>query len=232
MLSIVLIPGFMADHTLWDDVAPHLRTLGAVSYGDTTTGATIAEMAEHILASAPERFAVVGFSMGGYVAREIARMAPERVLALALVATSARGDTKEYARRKTAAAKAADPARFKGLSRSAVTRSLHPDRAGDDAKIGRIQGMARRLGGEVFVRQASEVRESDLDRLAAIRCPTLIVAADADALRSLEEARELRDGIAGARLTVIAGSGHMIPIEKPAELAAAIVPWLTENALK
>lgn len=82
----------------------------------------------------------------------------------------------------------------------------------------------------MFVRHASQERTGDLDRLFSIRCPTLVVAADRDALRSLDESRELRDGITGATMVVVEGSGHMIPIERPAELAAVVVPWLRERA--
>ena len=95
--------------------------------------------------------------------------------------------------------------------------------------VERVRAMRQRVGGEVFRRHASQDRESDQHQLAAIRCLTLIVAADRDALRSPEEAQELRDGIGGSKLTIIEGSGHMIPIEQPEALAAAIVPWLCES---
>lgn len=228
-MHTVLIPGFMADASLWDDVAPALGTLGPLTHGDVSRATTIAEMARHVLTEAPEQFVLIGFSMGGYVAREITRAAPERVQALVLVATSARADTPEQIRRKAAAVRMMDPKRFKGLSRPGVLSSLHPDRASDETMIERVRVMSERVGGEVFRRHASQSRESDQHQLAAIRCPTLIVAADRDALRSLEEAKELRDGINGSKLIIIEGSGHMIPMEQPEALAAAIVLWLQEQ---
>ena len=126
---------------------------------------------------APERFAVIGFSMGGYVAREIARLAPERVEALVLVATSARADTPAQGRQKAFAVRNVHPDRFHGLSRGAVLSSLHPNRAGDEAMVERVRAMSERVGGAVFVRHASQARTGDLDRLSSIRCPTLVVAA-------------------------------------------------------
>lgn len=203
--------------------------LGPVIHGDVSGAATIAEMARHVLTQAPEQFALVGFSMGGYVAREIARVAPESVQALVLVATSARADTPEQKRRKAAAVRMMNPARFTGLSRPGVLTSLHPHRASDEDMIERVRAMSERVGGEVFRRHALQARESDQHQLSVIRCPTLIVAADSDALRSLEEAQELRDGIKGSTLTLIECSGHMIPMEQPKALAAAIVPWLHET---
>ena len=71
----------MADASLWDDVLSGFQILGPVTHGDPSGAATIGEMARQILADAPERFALVGFSMGGYVAREIARRASNRVQA-------------------------------------------------------------------------------------------------------------------------------------------------------
>ncbi|MGA0593450.1 alpha/beta fold hydrolase [Enterovirga sp. CN4-39] len=229
-MNILLIPGFMTDGSLWDEVAPELAVLGPVIRGDPGRSSTIREMAEDMLRQAPDRFALIGFSMGGYVAREMVRIAPERIVALVLIATSARADTPEQARRKIAAASAVDPARFGGVSRAAILASLHPARSGDEALIERVRAMSERVGGEVFRRQAAQLRAGDLDGLAAIRCPTLIVAADRDALRSREEAEELHHGIPGSTLVLIEGSGHMIPIEEPEQLVAAILPWLRAQA--
>ena len=230
-MQVLLIPGFMADASLWDDVVADFGDVGEVFHGDLSRSATIEGMARHVLASAPRRFAIVGFSMGGYVAREIARLAPDRVQALVLVATSARADTPAQTRRKAFAARNVDAERFRGLSRNGVLSSLHPDRAADEAMIERVRAMSERVGGTVFIRHALQERTGDLDRLTSIRCPTLIVAAERDGLRSLDESRELRDGIAGATMVVVEGTGHMIPIERPAELAAAVVPWLRSHAV-
>ncbi|MCJ2122728.1 alpha/beta fold hydrolase [Methylobacterium sp. J-077] len=225
-MSLVLLPGFMTDPDLWADIGPLLAPLGPILHGDLSRDTAIDAMAGRVAAEAPDRFALVGFSMGGYVAREIARLAPDRVQALVLIATSARADTPAQARRKAAAVENVRRQGFSGLSRAAILGSIHPDRAGDAALIARIRQMGDRLGGEVFLRQAGQARASDRDRLGSIACPTLVVAAAQDGLRSLDEARELQAGIPGAVLTVIDGSGHMLPMEAPDALAEAIVPWL------
>ena len=107
-MSLVLLPGFMLDAGLWDDMAPLLAPLGPIHHGDLFQDETLDGMAARVLAAAPDRFVLVGFSMGGFVARQIARMAPERVRALVLVATSARGDSaSQQARRRAANEKAA-----------------------------------------------------------------------------------------------------------------------------
>ncbi|SPU46378.1 alpha/beta fold hydrolase [Brevundimonas diminuta] len=224
-MNLLLIPGFMADATLWNGMTDDLAPFGPLVATDLSQGEDIERMAAAILADAPERFVAVGFSMGGYVARELARIAPERVEALILIATSARGDTEALIRQRRSSLKA-PPRAFKGLSRPAIVSSLHPDLADDEAMITRVRDMGLRLGGEVFHRQSAMARAGDLARLSEIRQPTLIVAADADRLRMREEAEELHRGIAGSTLETVEHSGHMIPLEQPKALARVMTDWL------
>ena len=88
--------------------------------------------------------------------------------------------------------------------------------------IERVQAMGMRLGADVYRRQAGMVREGDTGRLGEIRCPTLVVAAADDTLRTIEESGVLRDGIKGAKMTVIPKCGHLVPLERPHELTEAI----------
>lgn len=226
-MTLLLIPGFMADATLWDAMTTDLAPFGPVVATDLSRGEDIETMAAALLGDAPDRFIAVGFSMGGYVARELARIAPERVSALILIATSARGDTEELIRQRRSALKAA-PKAFKGLSRPAIVSSLHPDLATDEVMITRVRDMGLRLGGEVFHRQSAMARAGDLGRLAQISQPTLIIAADADRLRGPDEAEELHRGIAGSTLVHIPDSGHMIPLEQPKALARVMTEWLSQ----
>lgn len=225
-MPVVLTPGYMLDADLWTDIAPVFAPYGPVSQADVTRDDSIEAMAERLLAEAPERFVLIGFSMGGYVAREAVRRAPERVAALALIATSARGDNHIQVARRAAVAGRMKPEAFKGLSHAAVAASLAP--GADPALVERVRQMSARLGYEVFQRQSALVRGGDEDRLGEIACPTLVVAATQDQLRSIAEAEQLRDGIPGARLAVIEGAGHMIPIEAPEALSAVLGEWLAE----
>lgn len=221
----------MADASLWDDVAPKFQRFGAVFRPDIVPGRSIEEMACIALAVASDAFVAIGFSMGGYVVREMARRAPRRVRGLVLVATSARSDTEERTRRMALAAGRIRQSGFGGLSPRTVAESLHPDHAANVAMIERVQAMSRNVGGDGFVRQASMTRAGDGDRLAEIGCPTLVIAAAHDSLRSIEESIELQRGIASAQLRVVERSGHMVPIEAPDELAAIISSWLVETGL-
>lgn len=219
MTPLLLIPGYMLDETLWDDVLPLLGADLPILHGSLREGGTVEEMARHILAASPPRFALAGFSMGGYIAREIARLAPERVQSLILIATSSRPDSQATREQRAKAALNTPPGPFRGLSKGAIVTSLHPDLAGNAELVARVRAMGERLGREVFLRQ-SLLERGDRERLAAISCPTLVIAAAQDRLRTLEQAEELRDGIAGAVLEVVQNSGHLIPLEQPAALAA------------
>jgi pimeloyl-ACP methyl ester carboxylesterase len=225
-MTILLVPGFMADQALWDELLPYLPRAEPVQFADLNTGASIDAMADAVLAAAPPHFILLGFSMGGYVARAIAHRAPERVTALILVATSARPDRSELVQQRVAAARQAAVGAFHGLSRGAIRASLHADRAGDAAMIEHVRAMGVRLGRDVFLRQTAVVRTGDVATLGQIACPTLVVAAAGDQLRSVEEGREQADGIPGAAFVVIGNAGHMLPLEAPAALGNSVSEWL------
>ncbi|MCC2958367.1 alpha/beta hydrolase [Massilia sp. IC2-477] len=229
-MSILLVPGYMADETLWDDVRGPLEQFGPVLHADLRHDDSIEAMAARAVAAAPGSFIPVGFSMGGYIAREIARLAPERVRALVLIATSTRADTPSLRQSRGTVGKAAASVSFSGLSKTAIATSLHPQQAGNDALIDRVRAMGVRLGGEVFRRQSSIVRTSDRERLHEIRCPTLVIAAGQDRLRSCEEAEELHAGLPASDFALIEDSGHMLPIEAPEALLAVMLPWLEKVA--
>lgn len=220
----------MADDTLWDDMRDRLAPFGPLVHADLRHDSTLEDMARRTLATAPSSFILVGFSMGGYVAREIVRQAPERVRALALIATSTRPDSAALRQSKAKVAQAAPSVSFAGLSRVAIASSLHPKDSANEALLERVRMMGVRLGGEAFRHQSMLVRPGDLHLLDAIRCPTLVVAAGHDRLRSIEESRELHAGIAGSEFALIEDSGHMIPIEAPRQLGDVLVPWLERQA--
>lgn len=227
-MTLLMIPGFMLDADLWRELEPALAQWGPVTHAVATQGETLAEMAQAILKDAPRTFVLIGFSMGGYIAREILRQAPDRVEALILIATSARGDSDIQAKRKQALAGQSDGIAFRALSTSAVASSLHPDNAGRSDLITRIQDMGQRLGGDVFHRQSLLDRRDERDELGTITCPTLVIAGDEDRLRSREEALELHENIAGSAFVVIEKTGHMVPMEAPERLAGVVSGWLQQ----
>ena len=217
----------MLTEALWDDMRDALAALGNCHFGDLSRNDSIASMAAHVLENAPPRFILFGFSMGGFVAQQIMRQAPERVIALALLNTSSRAQTPQEAAQTAAQIALARDIPFKGLTSRALASSVHPSRRGDTALLGRLQAMALKNGKDVFLRQMGALRDDDPAGLEKIHCPTLIVGSSDDALRSLVESEQMARRIAGSRMVVIPDCGHMTPLEKPAELLAQIQQWLT-----
>lgn len=213
MFDFLLIPGFMLDRSIWDDLRPALTELGRVIDADTTHDTSIEAMADRAIAELSGPTIVIGFSMGGYVARAIAYRAPSLVCGLLLIATSSKG--------MTPSPKSINAASFQQLSRSAVMHSLHPDHR-DPITIERIQIMSHNLGGNVFERQSQIIRKDDTSRLDEIHCPTAIIAAAQDELRSIKESEILHHGIAGSTLTIVEKCGHLVPIEHPETILTVI----------
>lgn len=224
----ILIPGFMLEETLWDDMITAFATPQAFIRVSLKGDLDMDGLVEKVAAETTGRSVLVGFSLGGYVARAFALKFPERVAALILIATSLRPDTSAQQAMKQAAVAASSNKPFRGLSLSAIRRSLHPSHAFDNALIDRIRAMGVGLGHQTFAAQIDLGRKRG--DTCAIQCPTLIVAGRDDALRSLEEAEELRDAIPGAELRIIEDTGHMIPLEQPARLASVIEKWLATVA--
>lgn len=224
--ALILLPGFMCDADLWTSVEPLLEPRWTARYGDLFQDDTIAAMATRVLGEAPARFVAVGFSMGGFVAREMALRAPDRVRALVLIATSAMGNPPERTARNRERRERIAAAPFRGLSRTDLRRALHPSRRDDEALVQRMLEMGARLGKQVLLRQLALEREDGHDGLAGIRCPALVVAGESDELRPRVETDRLAAGIPGARYEIVPDCGHMVPMERPAVLAALLNDWL------
>ena len=228
-MNLVLLPGFMTDNSLWNEVLGELEnSLGSlnVTYGNLNSGDSIEALAQHTLKMSPPEFTLIGFSMGGYVAREVARLAPDRVKSLILIGTSARADTQEQRLQRVTAAKNMTATNFRGLSQASIKYSVAPSREGDKELIEKIRLMGATLGKEAFIKQSAIHRQGDLDKLADIQCPTLIIAGALDRLRPLDEVEELHQRIPHSELRVIEDSGHMMPLEQASVLAHHLATWL------
>ena len=227
-LPLVLLPGMPLDAALWDHQTGHLADVADVRVGDLTRADSMSGLARAVLADAPERFALGGLSMGGYVAFEILRQAPERVVKLALLDTSARPDTPEQtANRKDAVALIAR-GRMHQVVAANLPRLVHPQRVQDAALVGSLKAQAQRIGQDGFARQQTAIMnrpDSRLD-LAAIRCPTLVLCGRQDVITPPAVHEEMAAGIPGARLVLIEDCGHLSPMEQPQAVTALLREWM------
>ena len=217
---LILLPGALCDAALWRHQIAGLADVADVRVGDLTRDASIGAMAERVLAGAPARFALAGLSLGGYVALEIVRRAPERVSRLALLDSSARPET-------AAEAPAERDSGAGGVS-ALMTLLVHPMRLGDRRLATIVGAMAERVGRMAFrlQQQASLTRPDSRPGLAAIACPTLLLCGRQDPLAAPGLHEEMAAAIPGARLVVVEDCGHLAPLEQPEAVTAALREWL------
>jgi pimeloyl-ACP methyl ester carboxylesterase len=229
-LPIVLVPGLLLTARLYTEQIPELWRTGPVTVAVHTRDDSITGIARRILASAPPRFALAGLSMGGYIAFEIMRQAPARVASLVLLDTSARPDVPEQAEQRRAQIELARRGRLAEVVEVLFPRLVHASRRDDELLRRIVRVMAEEVGPEAFVRQQTAImgRGDSRPGLAAIRCPTLVVVGDGDQLTPPERAAEIANGIHGARLVTIPGSGHLSPLEQPRAVSQALTKFLAE----
>jgi pimeloyl-ACP methyl ester carboxylesterase len=227
-MPILLVPGLGGSPRIYAPVIPALWRHGPVTVANHIRDESIAAIARRILAEAPPRFALAGHSMGGYIAFEIMRQAPERVAKLALLNTQARPDDDAAKERRRGMIARIQAGGFQAGIEGMIPGFLHPSRA-DDAELRRIiYEMADDIGPEAFARQLTAImgRSDSRATLATITCPTLVLSGDQDNTLSNALSVEIADGISGARLVIIPECGHLSQIERPAAVIEAMLDWL------
>jgi pimeloyl-ACP methyl ester carboxylesterase len=223
----VLIPGLNSTPEVFRDLVPALWPFGPVTVANHTEGEGVAGIAAAILRDAPPRFGLLGFSMGGYLAFEIIRQAPERVGKLCLLDTSARPDSPEATVKRRERIAVVQSGGFSKTLDGAFEDAVHPDHRSRADLRTLSKAMSLAVGPEIYVRHQEGIigRLDSRPTLAGIAVPTAVVVGDSDIITPPDAAREMATGIAGARLTVIERAGHMAVLEQPQATNAAIVAW-------
>ncbi len=209
---LMLLPAMGCDGQLWARQIVDLAGIAQVEFGDLSRDDTLSEMAARVLASAPPRFAVAGVSLGGYVAIEMVRQAPDRIERIALFGTRASMDV----RPRTVA------------GQGMLATAPHADPLLSTIVSGPAQAMADRVGPVVFERQqrALLARPDISEAIAAIHVPTLIAVGDRDRICSPDDALSLSLQIPEARFHLLRACGHLAPLERPGEVTAVLRQWL------
>lgn len=226
--TLVLLPGLLCDDRLWKPQVDALSDVADIVIADMTRDETMADMAARALANAPETFALAGLSMGGYVAFEIMRMAPERVTRLALLDTGARADTPEQTTRRKDLIDLADRGEFKAVSPRLLPLFIHESRLTEAALVDDITEMANGVGKDAFLRQQKAImgRPDSRPGLPEIACPTLVLCGRQDALTPPDLSEEIAELIPAARLALIDDCGHLSTMERPDPVNAELRAWL------
>jgi pimeloyl-ACP methyl ester carboxylesterase len=232
-VPLLLLPGMLCDARFWHAQMNAIADIcepRVVSYGQADS---IGAMAAGVLAGAPDNFAVAGHSMGGRIALEVCRRAPERVIKLALMCTDYRAPVNLVAGQAEAAERdqwlAVARARgMRGFAEYWLPEIVAPDRQKDAALVREIVEMMACQSTDALAAQtrAGLTRPDYTELLPEIACPTLICAGALDKFRPIGPHREMAAQIAGSELAIIQGSGHMVAMEQPDAVTRAIRNWL------
>ena len=225
---LVLVPGLLCTEALFARQIAALRDVISITVADHTRHDSMAGIARDILADAPPRFALAGLSMGVIIAHEILRQAPGRVERLALLDGRAELDNADTQASRQSYLEMARSGRFMEITRDHILPKLiHPARLKDAALVQTIFDMAEATGPAAFLRQETALLDRDdyTALLPEIRCPTLVVVGEADAITPVPMVQRMAQGIPGARFEVIANSGHLTTLERPAETSALLKAW-------
>ncbi|MEO5732189.1 MAG: alpha/beta fold hydrolase [Rubrivivax sp.] len=227
-LPIVLLPGHMCDARLFGPLIDDLRG-ELVLVGDLTADLSVAAMAQRVLASAPPRFALLGLSMGGIVALDMARQAPQRIARIALLDTNPLPESED---RSTMRLELMRLVAAGGL-KSVVVERLKPAYLAavnrDNATLlALVVEMAIDLGAEVFERQARALlsRPDGRTALGELRVPALVLCGREDALCTVAVHQAMAAAIPGSTLVVVEQAGHLPTLERPEAVNAAVRDWL------
>ena len=228
-LPTVLIPGLLCTPRLYAEQISALWRFGSVVVADHTRDDSMSGIAQRLLENAPPRFALVGLSMGGYVAFEVQRRAPSRVAKLALLDTSARPDLAEQSELRRRQIELAQTGRFGQIAGMLFPKLVAAARHGDKALETIVQTMAEETGPDAFVRQQTAIiqRVDSRPGLGAIRCPTLVVVGQEDAITPPERAAEIAAGIPHALQVVVPDCGHLSSLEQPQAVTSALTEFLS-----
>jgi pimeloyl-ACP methyl ester carboxylesterase len=227
MTPFLLVPGLNCDARVYAGVAHALWPFGPVTVANHQTGATIEAIANAILADAPPKFALIGFSMGGYIAFDIVRQAPERVLKLGLLDTTARPDTEESTTNRRRMIALAQKGKFIDAVNQTFPKSVHAENAENSDLYAIHRGMAEANGPKIYEQQQEAIiaRPDSRPTLATIKVPTLVMVGEGDQITPPDAAREMHEGIAGSKLVVVPRGGHLALLENPGPVHAALREW-------
>lgn len=215
--GIVLIPGLNGNASLFSHQSAVLGREWPVLIPDVTRYRSIGAMTESVLKHAPERFALVGFSMGGYIALDLMKRAAERVDRLILMDTSARPDTPDRSAQRRSQVELAEREGIARMAELAWPKVVHPARVEDQSLKSTYLRMSEAAGIDNLRQQIEAIvgRADSRPLLGSIKCPTLVMTGEQDLSTPVEVSKELAASIEGAALEILPNCGHLAPLEMP-----------------
>lgn len=229
-VPVVMVPGLNCSARVYAPQLPALWQFGPVQIADHRRGNSMALIAKSILDAAPPRFALVGFSMGGYISLEILRQAKERVLKLALIDTAAAADRPDQTAKRHASIALTREGKSAEREEALWPLLVHESRLKDEAVRAVVKEMHQDTGADAYINQQTAImnRADSRPLLKDMKMKTLIVVGDSDQLTPPPAAKEMHELVTGSRLDVIPNCGHMSTLERPDRVTKLLVEWIAE----
>jgi pimeloyl-ACP methyl ester carboxylesterase len=223
-LPIVLITGQLLTDAVWQPLLDAWADCEVI-VADNRSDDSIEGFAQRLLDNAPPKFVLIGHAMGGFVAFEVMRRAPERVAKLALIATLASADGPAQTARRQGYIDLVESGRFDQVVEERIPILFPEEKRGDERLLGIARAMAADTGADTFLAQQRAImaRIDSRPRLGEIAVPTLLVWGEKDGITSRAHHDEILEAIPGSRLEVVPGAGHLPTVEAP----EVVVPLLT-----
>lgn len=227
---VVMVPGLNCSARVYAPQLPALWQFGPVQIADHRRGNSMAAIAKSILDAAPPRFALVGFSMGGYISLEILRQAKERVIKLALIDTAAAADRTDQTEKRHKSIALTREGKSAEREEALWPLLVHESRLKDEAVRTIVKEMHQDTGTDAYINQQTAImgRADSRPMLKELKMETLIVVGDSDQLTPPAAAKEMHELVEGSRLDVIPNCGHMSTLERPDRVTKLLVEWLAE----
>ena len=227
MSQFVFVPGLLCTDALFPAQFQAFEGIAEVQTADTLGMDSIDEMAEKLLDDVTGSFAILGFSMGGYVALEVARRAADRLTGLALVSTSAQPDTEEKRKQRQGLVDLSQIGKFKGVTPRLLPRFFSPDALQDEAKTSIAIKMGEAVGKDNFILQQQAImgRRDQRPFLPSFTKPSVIICGELDVLTPPDHATEMAELLPNSRLHLLENVGHMSTIEAPDEVNHHLLDW-------
>jgi pimeloyl-ACP methyl ester carboxylesterase len=227
---LVLLPAMSCDARVFMAQLTALSADTAVTVAPVTQGERIEEIASDLLGQLPPKFALAGLGFGGMVALELMRRAPERITRIALMATSPLPESPQFAASREPRIVAARSGRLADCIRDEFPGTAFAPGPARPQVLAQVMAMGLSLGPDVYVRQsrALQRRKDQQATLHRIRQPVLILCGEHDSLNPVKRQKVMAELIPFSRLEVIAGAGHLPPLEQPEAVTQALRDWLKQ----
>ncbi len=224
----IFIPGLILTRDIFAAQIDGLVHPAAAKTADTLGRDSITAMAEAALALADGPLVPVGISMGGYIAMEMARLAPQRLAGIALLNTQHRADPPERRKQREATIDMAQSDRFRGVTRHLLKSFLSPVAMEDETLVARVIAMAEEVGRENFVLQQRAIlgRRDQSDTLGALTVPALVLGGGLDTLTPPQISEEMAQLAPDAELVILPDVGHLSSMEAPDAVTASLNGFL------